>query len=236
MHKLNAYATLTYANEHLPPGGTLDHRHMQLFLKRLRKRTGLELSYYMCGEYGRTNPVTHQKDGGLYRPHYHILLFGWYADDAKYHTTRGEHKVYTSELLDRTWALGNCEFGSVTFDSAAYVTGYITQKLTGPLAARYGDRKPEYNRMSLNPAIGLRWFRKYKADLYPNDFVVVNGQKAKPPRYYDKLYERGHPDIWRNIALNRELDAAERANDNTPARLEAKEAVALARYNLKKRD
>lgn len=235
LHRQNTFATITYADEHLPAGGSLNHGDVQLFLKRLRHHAKTEVSFYMCGEYGRTNPRTGMKDGGLYRPHYHICLFNWRFPDEKYWTTRGENKTYKSAMLDQLWGKGNTETGTLTWDSAAYVTGYITQKLTGPMAKLYGERAPEYNKMSLRPAIGLRWLQKYKTDVYPHDYVIVNGKESKPPRYYDQLFQKNDPETWRKIALERELDAMDRAQDNTPERLRAKETVAKARQALKRK-
>jgi hypothetical protein len=47
--------------------------------------------------------------------------------------------------------------------------------------------EPEYCTMSRKPGIGYNWLQKYKADVYPHDYVVINDQKVKPPRYYDSL-------------------------------------------------
>ena len=47
--------------------------------------------------------------------------------------------------------------------------------------------EPEYATMSRRPGIGYNWFQKYKTDVYPHDYVVINGFKVKPPRYYDNL-------------------------------------------------
>jgi hypothetical protein len=41
--------------------------------------------------------------------------------------------------------------------------------------------------MSRREGIGHAWFQKYKKDVYPHDYVVVNGKQMKPPRYYDSL-------------------------------------------------
>jgi len=66
----NCFVTLTYARDNLPPGGSLDHRDFQLFMKRLRWfRPGG--SFFMAGEYGPLKM----------RPHYHALLFGWNFHD-----------------------------------------------------------------------------------------------------------------------------------------------------------
>ena len=41
--------------------------------------------------------------------------------------------------------------------------------------------------MSRIPGIGHSWFEKFKSDVYPHDYVVINNFKCKPPRYYDNL-------------------------------------------------
>jgi hypothetical protein len=53
--------------------------------------------------------------------------------------------------------------------------------------------EPEFNSMSKHPGLGQSWFEKYSSDVYPDDFVLINGRKTKPPRYYDKLLERSNP-------------------------------------------
>ena len=63
--KENCFVTLTYGHGKLPPNGSLDHGDFQLFMKRLRKRVGKPVRFYMCGEYG--------DEGG--RAHYHACLF-----------------------------------------------------------------------------------------------------------------------------------------------------------------
>jgi hypothetical protein len=42
--------------------------------------------------------------------------------------------------------------------------------------------------MSLKPGIGEGWLRKWYNDVYPHDYIVHNGAKLRPPRYYDKKY------------------------------------------------
>lgn len=56
-HTDNSFITLTYTDADLPPDGSLRKKDFQDFMKRLRKYTGPEkVRFYMCGEYGRTNP------------------------------------------------------------------------------------------------------------------------------------------------------------------------------------
>jgi hypothetical protein len=73
LHEHNSFITLTYNDENLPADGSLDVRHWQLFMKRLRKRHGSGIRYFHCGEYGSKHR----------RPHYHACLFGLDFPDKK---------------------------------------------------------------------------------------------------------------------------------------------------------
>lgn len=240
-HEENSFVTLTYADEHLPPGGNLKYDDFQRFLKRLRKHTGPKrVRFYMCGEYGETNPQTGEQDGGLYRPHYHACLFGKDWPDKKFHTRNGQgDAIYTSEKLDAIWGLGQCTTADVTFQSAGYVARYCTKKISGKAAAghyeKWGKEIPEFGQMSLKPGIGAAWLEKYKTDVYPWDHVVINGKETKPPKYYDRLFERNHPDTFDQIKADREVAATRTNAENTPARLAAKEQVTRAAIRQLKR-
>ncbi len=161
MHEQNSFITLTYSDENLPPYQNLDHRDFQLFMKRLRFKTGRKMSFFMCGEYG---DQTH-------RPHYHVLLFGWFPPDAKYHRTQSGSRYYKSETLDKAWKQGFTDTSHVSYKSAGYIARYTLKKQlpTEATQDRYtyldsnGElqtRKFEYIRMSNNPAIGLSWIKK----------------------------------------------------------------------------
>lgn len=234
----NIFVTLTYDDDHLPVRSMLHYPHYQAFMKRLRFYSGTKgVRFYMCGEYGPTT----------WRPHYHALLFGWDFDDKKYwRRSDSGASLYRSPSLERLWGHGNCEIGSCTFESAAYVARYCVQKVTGQAAKDHYRRfdqdgeyflPPEFNRMSLKPGIGAGWFQKYGNDVYPRDQVVINGQEAKPPKYYDRLFKRIAPEAFDEIQFIRERDGRSRYEDNTPARLAVKSKVATARLNqFKKAD
>lgn len=235
LHHLNCSVTLTYAPEHLPKDGSLNHRHYELFAKRLRKYyQPLKIRYYMGGEYGDQHG----------RPHYHAALFGIDFHDKTYHkTTPAGFKIYISPTLDKIWGLGQCSIGDLTFESAAYIARYIMAKRTGPDADKHYERvnletgeiyqlKPEYNQMSTNPGLGKHWLEKYETDVYPLGKIVIRGNESNAPRYYDKIYKKKNPDNYDHIHAQREKEAYERRHDNTPQRLEAKEAVANAKINL----
>lgn len=228
LYKNNSFITLTYEDAKLPERNSLYYPHFQLFLKRLRKHAGpTRVRFYMCGEYGeQTN-----------RPHYHACLFNWDWEDKRYwRTTATGEKSYRSDALEKLWPHGNAETGSVTFESAAYVARYIMKKVTGKNAEEhYNGREPEFNEMSLKPGIGANWFELWKKDVYPHDYVIVRGVKAKPPKYYDQMLKRIDPILLDTIKENRELEGYKHHQDNTPERLAVKEIVATAKVNQLKR-
>lgn len=226
----NCFVTLTFNDTHFPPGGSLDHAHWQLFMKRLkswtRRNQGADqangIRFYMCGEYGPK----------LGRPHYHAVLFNFDFPDKKYKRVNREgDRIFTSEVLDKCWGQadpGMCEIGSVTFRSAAYVARYIMDKQTGEDAvAYYGDKKPEYTNMSRNPGIGFGWFQKFGRDAFPSDFLIHDGVRHGVPRYYTGLFEAGGNDTTA-IKGKRKRGAKRHKADQTDRRLHDREIVKLA--------
>lgn len=83
--------------------------------------------------------------------------------------------------------------------------------------------------MSLKPGIGRPWLDKFQTDVYPHDYVIVNGKEVKPPKYYDKLFKLRSPEEFEEIQFQRELAGRRCFEDNTDARLAVREQVAAAR-------
>ena len=179
LYECNSFLTLTYAPEKLPDDESLVLRDHQLFLKRLRKKYAPNrIRFYHCGEYGDTT----------LRPHYHTIVFNLDFEDKKYlKTTETGSKLYTSQILDGIWSHGDCYIGDVTFESAAYCARYVMKKLTGARKSEYGSRAPEYATQSRNPGIGAPWLEKWKTDVFPKDFCIMNGRKVRVPKRYDQL-------------------------------------------------
>lgn len=239
LHESNCFITLTYSPDKLPPGGTLRKRDFQLFIKKLRKRFGT-FRYFHCGEYGEA----------LGRPHYHALLFGFDFPDKVRFNPAGRSSsappLYTSDLLDSIWGNGLTSIGAVTFETAAYTARYVMKKVTGKLASKHYERvipetgeiynlQPEYISMSLKPAIASDWYKRFKSDVYPSDFLVFNNQKMRPPKYFDKLYDITNPDDLELLKLRRVKAASKFKADNTPARLADREHVQNAQLSQLKR-
>lgn len=227
--KYNSFATLTYSDDKLPRNGSLVMDDHQRFMKRLRDRLDYPpMKFYMCGEYG-------ERTG---RPHYHYLLFGLdFSDKVYFKTTGSGHKLYTSALLEDIWGLGHCPIGDVTFDSACYVARYIMKKQTGksardayniydPITGEVqAELMPEFNAMSRASGIGKEFFARFRDDIYPRDFMTVNGLKVRPPRYYDNAFEVDDPLGLAWIKEKRRRAALVHADNNTPERLAVREYI-----------
>lgn len=236
MHKWSCFATLTYDNAHLPPGGTLVKRDLCLFLKRLRKEKGSGIRFYACGEYGDLNR----------RPHYHCLLFGCNFPDALQIGENGRgDKYYESRNLSELWRLGKTLLGDVSFDSAAYVARYVLKKVTGDnakvayevmdLDGVVFDRLPEFTVMSRRPGIGAAYYEKYGSEVRSLDNLIVNGREVRPPRYYDTKSELLDPEQFlRNKARRRKM-ALLLKDDNTVDRRRVKEVLTLKLLKQKER-
>lgn len=241
MHPDNIFITLTYDNQHLPADKSLHYPDFQLFKKRLLVNARRELNrsgirFYMCGEYGET----------FGRPHYHAIVFNLDLPDKKLWKMEREIPLYTSQFLTDTWGKGHASVGGVTFQSAAYVARYVMKKVTGEAAADHyswidpetgeiHNRTPEFTKMSLKPGIGATWFAKYKTDVFPNDFIVVNGKKVAPPKFYTSQHEILYPEEVAQIKLRRKKNASKKAADNTPERLKVRERVLESRLTQLKR-
>lgn len=250
LHEKTSFVTLTYRDEELPKtrtrtktrtrDGSLSKRDLVLFTKRLNAQTkyrfGNGIKYYACGEYGEK---TH-------RPHYHIAIFGEdFSDDRQFwKNAKSGHKLWRSSRLEKLWPHGDADIGELTFESAAYIARYIMKKITGTKSHEHYRRTddnghdywltPEFNVMSRNPAIGREWLLRYKSSVYPHDHVVTRGHTAKPPRYYDKLLEALAP--HEHEIIKKQRQSADRNPENeTPARLDAREAVTRARLNQHRR-
>jgi hypothetical protein len=233
------------------PKNPYDRKEQKDEYEEFRKKHAIR--FFHCGEYG-------EKFG---RPHYHACIFNFDFPDKKFwkKTNTGE-LLFTSEALEKLWSdpntgenLGFCSIGSVTFHSAAYVARYITKKVTGknaekpyksfglkhyefinPHTGEIVEKVPEYVTMSRNPGIGKGWYDKFKNDVYPHDYVVMNGEKMRPPKYYDGLYEIEYPEDLEKIKEKRVENGEKHAHNNTHQRLKTRERCQLAKFKMLKRE
>ncbi len=233
----NCFLTLTYAPEFLPEDCSLDKRHFQGFMKRLRRRfSGRRIRFFHCGEYGEE----------LHRPHYHACLFNFDFPDKEVYKTVNGFELFTSRVLEETWRLGFCTIGAVTFETAAYVARYVMKKFYGDEAREHylvcleetGELvqlQSEYVTMSRRPGIGRDWYERFKDDLFPSDECVIDGVIHKPPRYYEKLYQLEDPEGFLGVKRKRDEFFRKHQADCTPERLLDREIVKAAQVGQLRR-
>lgn len=205
-HESATFLTLTYDNEHLPSNLSVNKKHLQLFIKRLRqqlhrdyKKKGLQapkIRYFACGEYGAPSALErlgHLSDIG--RPHYHILIWGWEPDDCVYwrHSKRG-YPLFNSAYLHDIWTAGYCVVGEATPETAQYIAGYTIKKVNGrkqeshyirvhPDTLEHCYCEPEFQLQS--QGIGKHFVESFPTDLMKG-FLTYDGKTYGIPRYYLK--------------------------------------------------
>lgn len=203
-HELNCFVTLTYSDDNLPANGSLNYRDFQLFFKRLRKRHGSGIRFFMCGEYG----------SNFSRPHYHACIFGFDFLD-KYPASKSPSGdiLYRSFELDDLWKLGFCTLGDLTAQSAGYVARYTLKKAANS-ASDYGDRVPEFIQMSRRPGIGQQFYKDFRDDIYNHDFLVdSSGHRVRPPNYYDRQLSKDDPTYYAFLKSSRGISMSDTEYD-----------------------
>lgn len=203
-HDNAAFTTTTYDDAHLP--ATLEKRHFQLWLKRLRARAirsaaTKSLRFFGCGEYGETNQ----------RPHYHAIIFGL--------------GIQHADLIDSTWGMGLTATFQATPASIAYTAGY-TSKKQGWQDQRRVERvdpdtgevyywQPPFMQMSRRPGLAdhARAFAK-SWRLY----AIHQGHKMAVPRYLHNAWKAQATPLEQEELFEEKLNYA-LTRDTSPARL-----------------
>lgn len=235
----NCFLTLTYRDECLhyttfdadretgeimPGVPTLNKRDAVLFMKRLRKKFGDGIRFMQCGEYGDK----------LNRPHHHFILFNHSFKDRTFYKFNNGFPLYNSKDLERLWPYGHAIVADVTFETCAYVARYVTKKVTGSNSFKhYVLRQPEYITMSRRPGIAREWFERFHTDVFPHDLCVVRSgrkeMKARPPKYYDKLFDLQDSSTFCQIKEKR-VNLAKLSKHNSPERLAVREAEQVLKF------
>nr|UXQ88066.1 MAG: replication initiation protein [Microvirus sp.] len=203
-HEHSSFLTLTYAPENLPDNGTLQKQHLSTFFKVyrtwLQRKTQQKIRYYACGEYGTEKS----------RPHYHAIIFGHEFSDKYPWTKINGKQYYRSPQLEKLWPHGTSLFCEANIGTAAYVSKYITKKITGDQsidAYGYLDEEtgeilqiiPEYTTMSTVPGIGGNWLDKYHKTDLTKGYITHEGVKFRIPRYYMDRLEKLDPSLHQLI-------------------------------------
>lgn len=217
-HQAATFTTLTYHENTKPE--TLQRRDLQLFLKRLRRRTSNKLRFFACGEYGE------QK----HRPHYHAILFGISA------TT-------DARRIQMAWDQGFTTNEPITPRRIAYTAGYVQKKYDEPkpLAAEYinyttGELyqwQPPFIQMSRGGRTGHGiggTARRHTASW--RDFAILNGTRMPVPKYLHKAWEEASTEQQIEEQQYEHYQRSLTKERMTTERLEAQEQIQIASNKL----
>lgn len=228
-HERACFLTLTYGESKAPPLFSLCYEDVQKFLKRVRFHKG-PARFFVCGEYG---PIGK-------RPHYHMCLFGadFREDRVEWKKSSSGFMCYRSAEAERLWTHGSVTVQDLTPETASYCAKYILKKPLGKEHAKgypvidedgviVGYREREFAHMSLKPAIGATWFKKYYKDVACGDSAIVENRELQTPRYYDRLFRRMKSGVdMDDIEWKRYKRAVAQAWNNSPQRLAVREEIA----------
>lgn len=215
----NYFVTLTYSDDKIPSDLSLQPKDFSKFIKNLRNTfRDVKIRFFGCGEYGENN------GNRILNPHFHFILFNCPLDDLSYtfkeykdgrlvlhHRPNNNGDLKYSETIHKCWDYkGNISVGDVTYDSAAYVSQYVTKKHKPGMKEFYEKNGlvPEFCRMSTHPGIGYDYFKERE------DYLLFDGKMIVPskgeahlsttPRYYDKIFIKTFgEDKFKSIRLQR---------------------------------
>lgn len=234
-HESNYFVTLTYNDENLPepnliideitgeciesPVNPLKKRDVQLFMKRLRKAVAPDkIRFYGCGEYGSESM----------RPHYHLILFGLKLDDLEVIGKNAlGHNYYVSKTIEECWynentreSLGFHTVATVSWETCAYTARYCTKKLNGSSSQVYEfyNYPPEFSLCSRKPGIARNYYDSKCKEIYSTDELIIprgtdKSILAKPPKYFDRLFDIEYPEEY-NVVREQRRKIAEENNKN----------------------
>ena len=256
MHEDNSFITLTYNDEHLPKDKSLHKEDLQKFFKRLRKR-GIKFKYYACGEYGDENFRPHM---------HIIIFGYSFPDKTPWKIDKGNilyRSKFLEEVWTAGYSLiGDCTFETCAYvaryvmkkrkgepDERDPITGKTNEEYYLRADEETGEMfrvLPEFCIMSRGSGkktdptlwrygIGRAWYEQFKGDT-EKDYITINYQKVGLPKYYDQvLAQEDELELMRR-KKKRRYALKQRADDNTPERLDQRERVAEAKLKFKTRD
>lgn len=230
--KQNYFVTLTYDEDHIKIeeekkdkngitwtnegdwNGTLIPNDLKKFMHDIRQIMKRDynkdkIRFMACGEYGEEGE----------RPHYHIIFFNLELPLETFYNPRIINKeiYYQNKIIERAWTKGISNITETTWNNIAYTARYITKKINGTgseeLYSSKGQEK-EFFRVSNRPGIGYPYYEKYKEQIYKYDEITVKNKEGiihcKPPKYFDKLYEKENPQKFKEIKEKRKKQAKDK--------------------------
>lgn len=245
---------------------TLCKADVQKFVKNLREfeRThygNTDIKVFYCGEYGGDTGRPHYHLCLFGVSQIPDLSFKFKKGSYNYYKSELYESFWTDRVElepgKKTRVLrGFVDIADVSFDSIAYTARYCLKKIQGKGKKDFlsyyesleGDDKPElrlptFLQMSLKPAIAYDFYQNNKLQIQEEDLVKYQKKfdlfKAKPPRYFDKLFDREDPERFAEVKERRRIAGLAAAklkesqySEPTDQRLAREERILLDKERL----
>lgn len=169
------FVTLTYSPEMLPKDKKVNKKHVQDYIKKVRRDNKLRIKYFAISEYG-------DKFG---RPHYHMIIFN----------VDNEFK-----LADK-WDYGYVHIGKVTDASIHYCTKYMLKSQDKNENIPPSQRKGGELFSLISKGLGESYVDRAKEWHVSGlkSYVVNNGYKQALPQYLrNKLFNEEQKEMLLN--------------------------------------
>lgn len=227
--------------------------HARRWKRQGRSGPPNEIRYFMCGEYGLLGrPHFHAVLYGVEFGDRYVEQ----SRDGQLNTMSAELDALWCEPVAPglpPTKIGRAAIDEFHFAAASYVSGYVAKKSqvphrgpwledvdcqTGEVTIR--PYKPEYRKMSTrlpvlpngtrqDGGLGARWLVENLVEVYEEDSCRLSKWRFRPPKYYDILLERYRLDLFTEVKLRRAEEMPSRAEEWTPERCSAAEAIEIAK-------
>ena len=209
-HNVACWATLTYADEYVPP--TLRKDHLSGFMRKLRKLSGQKVRFFASGEYGET----------FGRPHYHPILYG----------------IKDESLIRQAWPYGFAVMHDLRMEGIAYVAGYVQKKFVFDeekeerIDYTTGESyvyQPPFRLMSRKPGIGGNAAGEFAASW--RNTAMYHYRHVRVPRYLHEAWKKSVE--WRDV-MQKAIETFEYGKEHPIDwdRLQAGEQIAHSAHNI----
>lgn len=228
-HKSAYFLTLTYDDDHLfnkngdPWSPDMKERpslvknHVSQFMRKLRDGSGQDLRFFAAGEYGTDPKISPKYQEKIFRPHYHLIVFGLIIPDLKFYkrSDLGDN-YYTSAWLNKFWCkdrnnnsdpYGYIVVADVSWESCAYTARYCMKKRDGTEMWKLYEVmnvQPEFTNMSRRPGIGSNYFNSRGPGMFLTDGINIStnkgGKKIGIPRYYKRLASESYVEFMHDLS------------------------------------
>ncbi len=188
------FITFTYDDDHLPDDGSISYRHMKNIVQSIRRKISDIMRYYSQNEYGMA--------GG--RAHLHLASYDLEINDLE---PFDDSNSFSSETLNKMWGKGSVVIQRLEYGNCLYIAKHHFEEKSNQTKSTHlysyihpytgefiKERKPEQSTRSLG--LGRKFYDEFFSDLFPHDYIVVNGSPRPVPKYFMNKLKKDDPELY----------------------------------------